>query len=141
MFSSCACCACTKIIHKLMDMKETNVPVVKEYILENFLQSFIHEKLPATARSHGRVGFHALGCGEGVDCPRHRSGRAQKVITKFSTKTSRALSFFFAPGLRKAPCLPMFTSQLEVTNFTLLISFALQILLQCLLSNVDSEDS
>ena len=30
------------------------------YILKNFLQDFKHEKFPATGRSHGRVGFHAL---------------------------------------------------------------------------------
>ena len=33
---------------------------VTGYILKNFLQDFKHEKFPATGRSHGRVGFHAL---------------------------------------------------------------------------------
>ena len=32
----------------------------KGYILKNFLQDLMYEKFPATARSHGRVGFHAL---------------------------------------------------------------------------------
>jgi len=43
-----------------MNLWETEMLRATGYILKNFLQDFKHEKFPATGRSHGRVGFHAL---------------------------------------------------------------------------------
>ena len=89
--------SCLNFLQDWKDKNEKGYILLRAtgYILKNFLQDFKHEKFPATGRSHGRVGFHALVVG-------HIPVKIFLLVNYFcdATHTSNIMSFIGQANFR-----------------------------------------